>query len=87
MGMAKKSFRSNVETDYGTYECVFTPDERGFVATCPSVEGVVTWGKNRTEAKRMVREAIELGIEVKVQENMERGVAARPVPRKAVLAE
>ena len=77
-----KVFKSKIATDYGTYECVFRPDERGYVATCPSVKGVFSWGKNRAEAKRMVKEAIELGIEARVQENVERGVAGRSVRQK-----
>ncbi len=78
--------KAKIKTDYGLYECVFTPDERGYVVTCPSVDGVVSWGKNLTEAKKMAKEAVELCIESKVQENVERGVASRPASRKEILA-
>lgn len=81
-----KSTRTKVKTDYGMYECIFTPDERGYVVTCPSVQGVVSWGKNLAESKKMAKEAVELCIESKVQENVERGIASRPTSKKEIFA-
>lgn len=81
-----KKIRAKIITDYGEYECVFIPDTRGYTVTCPSVEGVVTWGKNLSESKKMVKEAIELCVESKVQENTKRGLASRPVSRKSFVA-
>lgn len=75
-----------IKTDYGIYECVLTPDERGYVVTCPNVEGVVSWGKNLVHAKKMAKEAVELCIESKVQDNVERGIASRPASKKEMLA-
>ena len=81
-----KRAKINVNTDYGVYECLFTPDTKGFVVTCPNVRGVVTWGKNLAEAKKMAKEAVELCIESKVQDNVERGLAAHRVSKKNVFA-
>ena len=77
-----KVLKEKIKTDYGIFKCRFTSDERGYVITCPSVEGVVSWGKNLTEARKMAKEAVELCIEVSVQENIKLGIAARPVSRK-----
>ena len=74
-----KKIKLNIKTDYGIFECVFEPDETGYVVTCPSVDGVVSWGKNLSEAKRMAKEAVELCIEAKVQDNIDKGRAARPI--------
>lgn len=81
-----KRTKAKVTTDYGVYECVFSSDTEGYVVTCPTVEGVVTWGKNLTQAKKMAKEAIELCVESKVQDNVERGVAARRVSKRDVFA-
>lgn len=79
-----KRIKVKVNTEYGIYECLFSSDTRGYVVTCPSVEGVVTWGKNVTEARKMAKEAVELCVESKVQENIRRGMAARRVSKKDV---
>ena len=79
-----KTLKEKIKTDYGVFECRFTPDEHGYVVTCPSVEGVVSWGKNLIEARKMAKEAVELCIEVSVQENIKLGIAAREVSRKEV---
>ncbi len=53
-----------VDTSYGSHRVIFERDERkGYVATAPDLPGVITWGKTMVEAKKMVREAIELCIE------------------------
>lgn len=52
-----------VKTRFGAHVCLFDPDERGYVVTAKDVPGVVTWGKNLLEAKKMAKEALELMIE------------------------
>lgn len=55
-----------VKTRYGSFTAVFEPepDMGGFVVTAPKMQGAVSWGKNLTEAKRMIIEAIEGLIEM-----------------------
>lgn len=50
-----------VKTRYGSFTTVFEiePDMGGFVVTVPKMQGAVSWGRNLTEAKRMIIEAIE----------------------------
>ncbi len=57
-----------IKTNYGTFLCLFEPekDMRGFAAEALEVQGAVSWGKNLTEAKRMIAEAIEGVIETRV---------------------
>ncbi len=47
------------------YTALFTPDEEtgDFVVEVPALPGCVTQGKNLAEAKKNVREAIELYLE------------------------
>lgn len=52
-----------IKTRFGAHICIFDPDEKGYVVTAKDVPGVVTWGKNLTEAKEMAKEALELMIE------------------------
>ena len=57
-----------VQTHYGSHKIILEHDKRrGYVATAPGLEGVITWGKNIVHAKNMAREAIELCIESLVQ--------------------
>jgi len=55
-----------VKTRYGSFTAFFEaePDMGGFVVTAPKMQGAVSWGKNLTEAKRMIIEAIEGIIEM-----------------------
>ena len=59
---------ADIKTKYGTFHCVFEPepDMGGYVATAPTVQGVVTWGKNLAHAKKMVAECIEGMIETRI---------------------
>lgn len=58
-----------IQTKYGMHHILIEPDEkRGYIATAPGIEGVVTWGKTIAQAKEMAREAIELAIEALVKE-------------------
>ncbi len=81
-----KKVKAPIKTDYGTFVCAFVPDEVGYTALCPSVEGVVSWGKNLAHAKKMVKEAVELCIEAKVEENVKKGIASHPVSSKVFAA-
>jgi len=56
---------ATIETRYGSFQCVFEPekDMGGYVVEARGVPGALSWGKNFTEAKRMIREAIEGAIE------------------------
>lgn len=70
MRMAKgvqKKIRAEIKTKYGVYLCVFEPelDMGGYTVEAPTVQGVVSWGKNLTEAKRKATESIEGVIEAK----------------------
>ena len=63
---------SVVETRYGVHRIMLEPDaEGGFVVTALDLPGVVTWGRNTSQAKEMAREAIELCIECLVKERQE----------------
>jgi len=67
--MAKVSKKtSGVKTKYGLFKAVFKPetDMGGYVATAPAVQGAVSWGKNLTEAKKMIAECIEGAVEARV---------------------
>lgn len=59
-----------VKTQYGPFKAVFEPeaDMGGYVATAPKVQGAVSWGKNLTQAKKMIAECIEGAIEARVIE-------------------
>ena len=72
-----KKVKAQIKTDYGMFSCTFSPDEVGYVALCPSVDGVVSWGKNLSEAKKMVKEAIELCVEAKVEDNIKNEVVSK----------
>jgi len=46
------------------YNVIFRPeDEGGFTALVPSLPGCISYGKDLNEAKKMIKEAIELYIE------------------------
>lgn len=52
-----------IKTRFGMHVCVFEKDVRGYLVTAKDIPGVVTWGKNLSEAKKMAQEALELMIE------------------------
>ncbi|MEK7629234.1 MAG: type II toxin-antitoxin system HicB family antitoxin [Patescibacteria group bacterium] len=60
-----------VKTRYGLFTAIFEvePDMGGFVVTAPKMRGAVSWGKNLTEAKQMIIEAIEGSIEMGIIAN------------------
>lgn len=61
--MPKKLF--TIKTKYGSFECVFEPekDMSGYTAEVKEIPGALSWGKNFSEAKRMITEATECAIE------------------------
>lgn len=66
--MAVKKHTCLIRTQYGSFPCVFEPEEDmgGFAAEAPGVQGAVSWGKTLTQAKRKIAEAIEGSIETRV---------------------
>ena len=66
--------QATVKTAYGSFPCIFEqePDMGGYVAEAPTVQGAVYWGKNLAEAKKMIAEAIEGVIEIRVIVKAER---------------
>lgn len=57
-----------VKTKYGSFSCIFKPekDMGGYIVIARDAQGAVSWGKNFTEAKRMITEAIEGIVEIDV---------------------
>lgn len=71
MQKKQKEIRAYVSTRYGDHLCILEPDEKkGFIVTVPDLQGVITWGRNISHAKEMVKEAIELCIESRVKESI-----------------
>jgi len=76
----KKSI--TIETRFGIFECLFESNapEKGYTVTVPRLKGVVTFGGNIGEAKKMVKEAIELHCECLLKEGLaEVKIYRRPV--------
>ena len=56
-------------TQYLSLAVIFRPEpEGGFTVTVPSLPGCITYGKNLTEAHRMVEEAITLYLQAMIAE-------------------
>ena len=70
--MTKKT--SIIKTKYGSSKCIFEAekDMGGYAVEARGVSGAVSWGKNLSEAKRMIAEAIEGAIEAKAIANAEK---------------
>ena len=49
-----------IKTKYGSFKCVFEAekDMGGYAVEACGVSGAVSWGKNLSEAKKMIVEAI-----------------------------
>ena len=76
-----KKTSATVDTSYGSHRVTFERDERkGYVATAPDLPGVITWGKDLVEAKKMIREAIELCIECMAEARIAAEKITHPVP-------
>lgn len=63
--MKAKKLKIEVKTLYGVFKVTLEPepDMGGYIITVPKKSDVISWGKNLTHAKRMVKEAIECSIE------------------------
>ena len=69
-----ESTKSKTIMYYANHEssCLVEQDEEGiFVAECPSLPGCVSQGKNREEALKNIKEAIELYLEPDTNELVE----------------
>ncbi len=62
---ANKKIKIEVETLYGIFKVILEPepDMGGYMITVPKRSDVISWGKTRTHARRMAKEAIECSIE------------------------
>ena len=56
----------NIQTNCGGYTCRFESNypEKGYTVTVPNLKGIATFGSNLAEAKKMVKEAIELHFQI-----------------------
>ena len=64
--MAKaKKIKSAIKTTYGEFVITLErePDMGGFMVRVPKKSDVVTWGKTKSHALRMAKEAIECSVE------------------------
>ncbi len=77
-----------VHTKYGAHVIVLERDGKGYMATAPGLQGVITWGKTVTHAKEMAKEAIELCIECLAEENLKevKRIPAKKLAREFVTA-
>lgn len=56
--------KERVKASTATYVCSFRPEpEGGYTVLCPSVPGMVTYGRTLDEARANAQEAIELCLE------------------------
>ena len=87
MSEMKKDRLINVETRFGNFECLFEANnpEKGYTVTVPKLKGIVTFGDNLKEAKKMAREAIELHCECLLREGIAE-IIVRKHPRRPVKA-
>lgn len=77
-----------VKTKYGSFRCIFEPekDMGGYAVEARGVAGAISWGKNLTEAKSMIIEAIEGAIEANIIAEAEKqGVVKVNKKEKTVL--
>ncbi|MDO8518459.1 MAG: type II toxin-antitoxin system HicB family antitoxin [bacterium] len=63
-----KKIKSLVKTTYGEFVVTFErePDMGGFMVRVPKKPDVITWGKTKSHAERMAKEAIECSVEGEV---------------------
>lgn len=69
--MSKKKI-VNIKTKFGCFNCVFESNAPGkrYTITVPKLTGIVTCGENIDEAKKMVKEAIELHCDGLLEDNL-----------------
>jgi predicted RNase H-like HicB family nuclease len=67
--MAGMKRRRSVKPADAAYLCHFRPEpEGGFTVTCPKLPPVITYGETLEEAQANAREAIELCLEVMLED-------------------
>lgn len=77
------------ETKYGSFRCIFEPekDMGGYAVEAQNVPGAISWGKNLSEAKRMIVQAIEGAIEARaIVEAEKKGIVQIQNNRRPALA-
>ena len=81
--MAAKKKTCIVKTQYGSFPCVFEPEQDmgGYTVEAPSVQGAVSWGKTLREAKHKMVGAIEGSIEARAISRAEQNRTIRIVRR------
>lgn len=75
-----------VQTDLGNFSCNIRSNapDKGYTVTVPKLKGVVTFGGNLNEVKKMAKEAIELHCESMLKEGLaEVRINSRPSKRRA----
>ena len=89
MATISKRKLASVKTLYGVFACIFEheADMGGFTAEAVNIQGAISWGKNLTEAKKMIAEAIEAVIEARAISRAEKrgliSIVNRPLSRLA----
>ena len=86
--MSTRKITYSIKTDYGTFMCLFEPekDMGGYTVEALEVQGAVSWGKNLTQAKKMIAEAIEGVIETRVLARAEKEGMVRVISRPKLFA-
>lgn len=62
----------NIKTNFGNFDCIFESNDpdAGYTVIVQKLKGIVSFGKNLTEAKKMIKEAIELHCECLLQKGL-----------------
>ena len=79
-----------VETRFGGFGCLFDSNapDKGYTVTVPKLKGVVTFGENLGDAKKMAKEAIELHCECLFKDGLaEIKIYRRPVQKSREYAQ
>ena len=86
--MSTRKITYSIKTNYGTFMCLFEPekDMGGYTVEALEVQGAVSWGKNLTQAKKMITEAIEGVIETRVLARAEKEGMVRVISRPKLFA-
>jgi len=76
-----------IKTKYGPFQCLFEPekDMGGYMVEARGIQGAISWGKNLTQAKKMIVESIEGAIEARAIAEAEKSGSIRLVKNKSVL--
>lgn len=66
--MKQEKVTTEVDTLYGVFKVVFDrePDMGGYMITVPKRPDIISWGKTKSHAKKMAKEAIECSVEGEV---------------------